>query len=119
VRRDALPGWPRAAAIGLLGRTGTRLAGHKARRQLETQMPDDPSIRSGQDRERIDVGQEHELRHWSEALGVTKERLKEAVRAVGDRVDRVREHLRGRAGGGRSASERPGDSQAPKRSDEH
>lgn len=67
-------------------------------------MPDDPNIRSGQDRERINVGQEHELRAWSEKFKVSVERLKEAVQAVGDRADKVQEHLR--AGSQRKAAKR-------------
>jgi|EndMetStandDraft_4_1072995.scaffolds.fasta_scaffold62401_3 uncharacterized protein DUF3606 len=59
-------------------------------------MSDDLKKRGGQDRERIDVTQDYELRDWSEKLGVTPERLKEAVQAVGDRAERVQEYLKGR-----------------------
>lgn len=63
-------------------------------------MADDPKQAHGQDRERINVNQDYELRDWAKSLGTTPERLKEAVRACGsDRVDRVREYLK---------SERPG-----------
>jgi hypothetical protein len=67
-----------------------------------SKMPDDLTQRGGRDRQRIDIDQEHELRSWSEKFGVTKERLKEAVQAVGDRAEKVQEYLRGggeRAGG--------------------
>ena len=57
-------------------------------------MPDDKSKASGQDRERIDVHQDYELRNWAKVLKDTPERVKEAVQAVGDRVDKVREWLR-------------------------
>jgi hypothetical protein len=58
-------------------------------------MADDRSQSHGQDRQRINVNQEYELRDWSRSLGVTPERLKEAVRACGsDRADKVREYLR-------------------------
>jgi hypothetical protein len=70
-------------------------------------MPDDLKKRGGQDRKRIDVGQEHELRDWAEKFGVTKERVKEAVQAVGDRADKVQEHLRG--GGERKGAKRAGE----------
>jgi hypothetical protein len=53
-------------------------------------MADDKTKSGGQDRERINVNQDHELRDWSKSLGVTTERLKEAVAAVGDRVEKVR-----------------------------
>jgi Protein of unknown function (DUF3606) len=57
-------------------------------------MADDTTKSEGQDRERINVHQEHEVRDWSKSLGVTRERLKEAVHAVGDRVTKVREYLK-------------------------
>ena len=59
-------------------------------------MSDDRNKSGGQDRERINVNQDYELRDWSKSLGVTPERLKEAVQAVGDRADKVREYLKGK-----------------------
>ena len=61
-------------------------------------MPDDLSKRGGQDRERINVNQDHELRNWALKFGVTTQKVKDAVQAVGDRADKVREHLTGRKG---------------------
>lgn len=58
-------------------------------------MSDDKTQSHGQDRQRINVHQDYELRDWSQSLGVTPERLKEAVQAVGDRADKVREYLKG------------------------
>ena len=57
-------------------------------------MSDDKSKSGGQDRERINVHQDYELRDWSKSLGVSPEKLKEAVQAVGDRPDKVREYLK-------------------------
>jgi hypothetical protein len=57
-------------------------------------MSDDKTKSHGQDRERINIHQDYELRDWSKSLGVTPERLKEAVQAVGDRADKVREYLK-------------------------
>lgn len=57
-------------------------------------MPDDKSKSGGQDRERINVNQPHELRDWAKSMNTTPEKLKEAVQAVGDRADKVREFLR-------------------------
>lgn len=68
-------------------------------------MADDLNSRGGQDRKRIDVHQDYELRDWASKFGVTKEELKEAVQAVGDRAEAVEAHLRGRQAG--SASDRP------------
>lgn len=64
-------------------------------RQPEADMADNPSIRGGSDRERINVNQEHELRHWAKKLDATPEQIKEAVQAVGDRADKVELHLKG------------------------
>lgn len=56
-------------------------------------MSDDKTKRGGQDRERINVHEDYELRDWSRSLHTTPEKLKEAVQAVGDRADKVREYL--------------------------
>lgn len=56
-------------------------------------MPDDIKTRGQQDRQRIDVSQEHECRYWSEKFGVSPERLRRAVKEVGPMVEAVREHL--------------------------
>jgi hypothetical protein len=57
-------------------------------------MADDPKKAHGQDRERINENQDYELRDWAKSLNTTPERIKEAVQAVGDRADKVREYLR-------------------------
>lgn len=57
-------------------------------------MSDDLTNRGPQDRARINVSEDHELRYWTKELGVSEERLKEAVKAVGVSVESVREHLR-------------------------
>ena len=70
-------------------------------------MSDNKQKSGGQDRARINVNQDYELRDWSDKFGVTKERLKEAVQAVGDSADKVQEYLkRGERGG--SGSDRQG-----------
>jgi len=57
-------------------------------------MSDDKSKAHGQDRERINIHEDYELRDWAKSLKTTPERVKEAVQAVGDRADKVREYLR-------------------------
>jgi hypothetical protein len=57
-------------------------------------MSDDLTNRGPQDRARINVNENHELRYWTKELGVSEERLKEAVKAVGVAVEAVREHLK-------------------------
>jgi hypothetical protein len=46
-----------------------------------------------QNRDRIDVSEEHECRYWTEKLGVTYPVLKRAVAEVGSLVTDVRRHL--------------------------
>ncbi len=57
-------------------------------------MSDDKTNSHGQDRERINVHQDYELRDWSRSLGVSPDELKKAVAAVGDRAEKVREYLK-------------------------
>ena len=57
-------------------------------------MSDDKSNAQGQDRQRINIHQDYELRDWAKSLGTTPERIKEAVQAVGDRAEKVREYLK-------------------------
>lgn len=57
-------------------------------------MSDDRSQRHGQDRQRINVNQAFEVRDWANKFGVTAEELKRAVAEVGDRADKVEEHLK-------------------------
>ena len=70
-------------------------------------MTDNLNKRGGQDRIRIDVSQEHELRNWSQKFGVSQDRLKEAVQAVGTQADKVKSHLS--AGADRKAAKRGGE----------
>lgn len=57
-------------------------------------MSDDKTKAHGQDRERINVHEDYELRDWSKSLGVSQDELKKAVAAVGDRAEKVREYLK-------------------------
>ncbi|MGE5450494.1 MAG: DUF3606 domain-containing protein [Acidobacteriota bacterium] len=41
----------------------------------------------------VDISSEPALRRWSEALGVTTEALESAVKAVGTRVDKIKQYL--------------------------
>ena len=47
----------------------------------------------GMDRERIDVNRKYELRDWAISLDMPPERIMEAVEAVGDSANKVREYL--------------------------
>ncbi len=56
-------------------------------------MSDKMDNRGAQDRARININEEHEVRYWTNALGVSKEQLAAAVQAVGVSADKVRAHL--------------------------
>jgi hypothetical protein len=56
-------------------------------------MPDDLQNRGGQDRSRINVNEEHEVRYWTQELDVTAAQLEAAVRAAGVMAADVRKHL--------------------------
>jgi hypothetical protein len=57
-------------------------------------MSDDKTKTGGQDRARINVNEDYELRDWSKKFGVTREALKAAVKKVGDRACAVAEHFK-------------------------
>ena len=60
-------------------------------------MADDLSKRGSQDRARIDVNHDWELRrYWSKELSAWADEIRNAVHAVGPSTDKVREYLRGR-----------------------
>ena len=54
-------------------------------------------------KERIDVSYDYAVCAWAKHFNVSEKRVKEAVAAVGDEADKVREHLQRSAG----ISERP------------
>jgi len=47
------------------------------------------------DRDRISLSEDYEVRDWMQTLGVSEDRLREAVKAVGNSAEKVREYLRG------------------------
>ncbi len=56
-------------------------------------MADDKSKTGKADRIRINLYEDYEVRHWSERLGVSTDRLKAAVQKVGPMVDDVAKEL--------------------------
>ncbi len=56
-------------------------------------MSDDLKNRGVQDRLRINVQEDHEVRYWTQELRVSREQLEAAVKAVGVMVADVRKHL--------------------------
>jgi hypothetical protein len=58
-------------------------------------MADDKNSVGSPDRKLISLGEDYEVRDWTESLGVSEERLREAVGAVGNSADKVRAYLKG------------------------
>lgn len=56
-------------------------------------MSDDKNQTGGQDRKRISLSDDYEVRDWSEKFGVTPERLREAVGKVGNQAEDVEREL--------------------------
>ncbi|KPF68318.1 hypothetical protein IP69_11670 [Bosea sp. AAP35] len=46
-------------------------------------MADDKTIRGQQDRTRINMSEDYEVRYWTKKFGVTKEQLAAAVKTAG------------------------------------
>lgn len=61
---------------------------------MEIGMPDNLQRRRPEDPNTISLGEAWEVKYWCEALGVTEARLREAVRAVGHSVAKVRAYLK-------------------------
>jgi hypothetical protein len=56
-------------------------------------MADDKTKKGPADSNRINISEDYEIAYWTDALGVTKEKLADAVRAVGPTAAAVRKHL--------------------------
>ena len=60
-------------------------------------MSDQSSKRRQRDSERIDVYRDRECRYWSKKLGVSADKIRDAVRAVGTVAKDVERRLRDEA----------------------
>ena len=58
-------------------------------------MSDDLNNRGAADRQRINIGEQHEITYWSKQFNVTPEKLKEAVQSVGPMATDVEKKLKG------------------------
>ncbi|HYD18110.1 MAG TPA: DUF3606 domain-containing protein [Patescibacteria group bacterium] len=56
-------------------------------------MTDDKNLK-GQDRKRISLQEDYEVRYWTKELGVSEEELRQLVAKVGNSTDAVRQSLR-------------------------
>ncbi len=59
-------------------------------------MSDDKTKAGGQDRSRISLSEDYEVRDWSKKFGVTPDELRAAVKAVGNTASTVEQHLKAR-----------------------
>lgn len=57
-------------------------------------MADDKSQRAPQDSSRIAMGEDYEVDYWTGKFGVSRERLQQAVDAVGNSARAVEDYLR-------------------------
>ncbi|MDR6828971.1 hypothetical protein J2X48_002887 [Bosea sp. BE271] len=57
-------------------------------------MADDKTNRGPQDRSRINLSEDYEVRYWTDRFGVSKAQLEAAVREVGASSDAVETELR-------------------------
>lgn len=55
---------------------------------------DDKTNRGPEDRSRISLSEDYEVRYWTDALGVSEERLREVVGRAGNGAEAVREALK-------------------------
>ncbi|CAN7560936.1 DUF3606 domain-containing protein [Acidovorax sp. LjRoot129] len=58
-------------------------------------MADDKTNSGGQDRTRISLSEDYEVRDWAKKFGVTPDELKAAVKAAGNDAKAVEAHLKG------------------------
>jgi hypothetical protein len=58
-------------------------------------MADDKTKSGGQDRARISLSEDYEVRDWAQKFGVTPDELKAAVKVVGNEASAVEAHLKG------------------------
>lgn len=57
-------------------------------------MPDDKSQTGGQDRKRISLSEDYEIRDWAKKFNAIAEQLQAAVHAVGNDAATVEAHLK-------------------------
>jgi Protein of unknown function (DUF3606) len=57
-------------------------------------MTDDLSKRGTQDRTRINIHEDHEIRYWTQKFGVSQDQLKAAVQKVGPSAAAVEKELK-------------------------
>ena len=59
-------------------------------------MADNLTKSGGQDRKRINLSQDFEVRDWAQKFGISEDELRKAVGAVGADASKVEAHLKGK-----------------------
>jgi Protein of unknown function (DUF3606) len=60
----------------------------------ESAMADDKINRGPQDRSRVNLSEDYEVRYWTKEFGVTKDELARLVQQHGNSVEKLRQELR-------------------------
>jgi hypothetical protein len=60
---------------------------------MESYMPDDLTKKGSADRNKIAMGEEHEVQYWTRYFGVSRAELQTAVDKVGNSLTAVRKQL--------------------------
>jgi hypothetical protein len=64
-------------------------------RSKEEEMSDNKTFRTPQDSSRIAMGEDYEVRYWTEKFGTDRDTLQKAVDTVGNSSQAVENHLKG------------------------
>ena len=56
-------------------------------------MADNKNIQDGRDRSKVDGNEDYELSYLQEKLGVSREQVREAIKAVGNSRDKLEEYF--------------------------
>ncbi|CAN5502629.1 DUF3606 domain-containing protein [soil metagenome] len=57
-------------------------------------MADNKTLRGPQDSSRVAMGEDYEVKYWTDKFGVSRDKLQKAVDAVGNGADAVEAHLK-------------------------
>ncbi|MET3890234.1 hypothetical protein ABIE41_001310 [Bosea sp. OAE506] len=57
-------------------------------------MADDKTIRGPQDRSRVNLSEDYEVRYWTDTFGISESQLEEVVKRVGPSASAVELELR-------------------------
>lgn len=59
-------------------------------------MSDNRELKGPQDRKRVSLGEDYEVRYWTNRFNCSKEELERAVAKVGNSVEKIEKELSGK-----------------------